>query len=369
MTDGALTEAERRRSTPKWSWRIATVAGIEIRVHVSFGVLIALFALASRAPEGPPFLDSMAWVAALFACVVVHELSHSLVARRHGIIVREIDLLPIGGVSRLERDPTDPTVELKIAAAGPAASVAVAAVLFVLAAVSGTTLWPPAISVGSLLPRLAWVNLLLAGFNLLPAFPLDGGRILRAALGLRMDRNAATHLAAHLGRWLAMAMIAVGFAFNLWLMVIGVFVFVGGLAEEGAVALHEAVGGVLVRDVMIREPIVLHVGSPAGEAAHRLAWTAQREFPVCDGAGALVGIVTAAQLRSAPSGAPVGHLAERAAVLDATEPLETAGLLQRHPTVAVVLDGGSVVGLARADDAAAIAQLRLSRASAPASAP
>jgi Zn-dependent protease len=366
MTDGAPMEAERRRSASRWSWRIVTVGGIEIRVHVSFAILIALFALASRAPDGPPFLDSMAWVAALFACVVVHELSHSVVARRHGVMVREIDLLPIGGVSRLESDPTDPAVELKIAAAGPAASVAVALVLFVLAALAGTDLWPPAISVGSLLPRLAWVNLLLAGFNLLPAFPLDGGRIFRAALGLRMDRTAATHLAAHLGRWLAIGMIAVGIGFNVWLMVIGIFVLLGGLAEEGAVALHDAVGGVLVRDVMIREPIVLQAGAPAGDAAHRLPWTAQREFPVCDRSGALVGIVTAAHLRAAPAGASVGHLTEPAAVLDAAEPLETSGLLQRQPSVGVVLDGGFVVGLARSDDATALAQLRLSKASASA---
>jgi Zn-dependent protease len=364
VSGGAPVGAARRRAPSRWSWRIATVAGIEIRVHASFGILLALFALASRAPDGPPFLDSMAWVAALFVCVIVHELSHSLVARRHGITVEEIDLLPIGGVSRLARDPTDPRVELRIAAAGPAASLAVAAGLFGVAALAGMDLWPPAISVGSLLPRLAWVNLLLAAFNLLPAFPLDGGRVLRAALGLRMDRTAATRHAARLGRWLAIAMVAVGLSSNIWLVVIGVFVYMGGWAEEGALALHEAVGGVHVRDVMIREPVVLPAPSSAGDAARGLHWTAQREFPVCDAAGSLVGVVTAARLQSAPAGASVGQLAERAVVLDPAELLETSGLLQRDPPIAVVVEGASVVGLARADDAVALARLSLSRAAA-----
>lgn len=222
------------RPPPRLSLRLATVAGVQIRVHLTFVVLLALVALGATAPEGPGLVPAFGWLVALFACVVLHELAHSLVAIRHGIRVPEIDLLPIGGVSRLEREPGDPNVELRIAAAGPAASVLLGAALAVVAVVAGVDIWPPTLYGGALLARLVWVNLMLAAFNLLPALPLDGGRVLRAFLEPRRGRAAATLQVARISRVLAAIMVAVGFFLSLWLVIIGGFVYVGSLAEESA---------------------------------------------------------------------------------------------------------------------------------------
>ena len=172
------------------------MAGVDIRIHATFLLLVALVALGSTAPEGPGLVASLVWLAAIFTCVVVHELAHSLVARRNGIPIVEIELLPIGGVSKMERSPEDPRVELRIAAAGPAASVALGAVFAGIALLAGVPMWPPTLYGGGFLARLSWVNLLLAGFNLAPALPLDGGRVLRALLEQKTDRQRATHVAA-----------------------------------------------------------------------------------------------------------------------------------------------------------------------------
>ena len=174
----------------------------------SFLILVALVALAATEKEGPTLASSTSWLVALFACVVAHELGHSLVARRNGIETVEIELLPIGGISKLARDPEDPGVELRVAIAGPIVSVALG-VVFALAAVAARVeMWPPTLYGGGFVARLAWVNLLLAAFNLLPALPLDGGRVLRAMLEQHTDRERATRLAARVARVVAIAMIA-----------------------------------------------------------------------------------------------------------------------------------------------------------------
>ena len=222
------------RPPPRLSLRIASVAGVEVRVHITFLVLLALVVLGATAPEGPGLVPALGWLVALFGCVVVHELAHSWVAIRHGIRVPEIDLLPIGGVSRLEREPDEPKVELRISAAGPIASALLGAVFAVVALVAEVDLWPPTLYGGGLLARLVWVNLLLAAFNLLPALPLDGGRVLRALLEPRRGRPAATRQVAKISRALAVAMVTVGIFVSLWLAIIGAFVYVGSLAEEAA---------------------------------------------------------------------------------------------------------------------------------------
>jgi stage IV sporulation protein FB len=151
--------------------RVATIAGIEIRIHATFLLLVVLVALGSTAPEGPGLASALLWLGALFSCVVLHELAHSLVARRHGIPVVEIELLPIGGVSKLERSPDDPRVELRIALAGPVVSVLLGAAFAGLATLAGLSMWPPTLYGGGFLARLSWVNLLLAGLNLAPHCP------------------------------------------------------------------------------------------------------------------------------------------------------------------------------------------------------
>ena len=299
-----------RRAPPRLrlSMRVATVAGIEIRIHATFLLLVALVALGSAQPEGPGLVAGFAWLFALFSCVVIHELAHSLVARRNGILIEEIELLPIGGVSKMPRSPEDPSVELRIAAAGPAASVALSVAFAIVAMLSGVSMWPPTLYGGGFLARLAWVNMLLAGFNMVTALPLDGGRVLRAVLEQRIDRQRATQIAARAGRLFASLMIAAGVLVNLWLLVIGVFVYFGSWAEETAAMIHERIKELRVRDAMIREPIIVAASAPAVRVAEALWHGAQREFPVIGANGDYVGLVTAEKLLGAAPGSTVGDM-------------------------------------------------------------
>lgn len=355
MATGSST---RSRQRPRLSLRLVTVAGIDIRVHAAFLLLVGLVALGSTAPGGPGLGWGLLWLFALFACVVAHELAHSLVARRNGIPILEIELLPIGGVSKMARAPEDPSVELRIAAVGPATSVGLGLVLAAVAVLAGVPMWPPTLYGGGFVARLAWVNLLLAGFNLVPALPLDGGRVFRAALERRVGREQATHQAARAARFFAALMVATGFAIvNVWLVVIGVFVYFGSWAEEAAGVVHERVKGLRVRDVMIREPVVAPAAAPAAQVADALWRGAQRELPVVGRTGEHVGIVTADDLLRAAPGATVADVTDLAApVLDPDEALESSGLLSDDLSVAVVVRDGRVVGLARAADALMVAQ-------------
>lgn len=349
------------------SMRVATVAGIQIRIHATFLILLVLVGLGAAAEEGPGPAWAFVWLAALFTCVVVHELAHSLVARHHGIPVVEIELLPIGGISKMARLPDDPHVELRIAVAGPVVSVVLGAGFAGLAVLAGVSMWPPTLYGGGFLARLSWVNLLLAGFNLLPALPLDGGRVLRAVLEQRTDPERATRAAAYVGRLFASAMIVAGFLFNVWLLAIGAFVYFGSWAEEAAATLHERVKDLRVSDVMIREPICVPTDAVVEELVAGLWRTAQREFPVVAADGTYVGLVSAdALLRAAPRARPEA-IADQPTVLSPDDPLETSGLLSGDVDVAAVTRDGRVVGLARAVDAALVVRQVLQRQAGPGS--
>jgi Zn-dependent protease len=201
-------------------------------VHWSFLALLCLVALADDG-RGVRFVVVMlAWVVALFACVVVHELAHCVVARRRGARVIRIVLLPIGGLSQLESMPNAPDDEFAIAAAGPLTSLALGLGFFAAALLVGAAVWPPTLFAGSWLARLAWLNVVLGAFNLVPALPMDGGRMLRAFLARHRTRLDATVLASRVARYLGVAMILVGLAYDIWLVVIGVFVLLGANAEE-----------------------------------------------------------------------------------------------------------------------------------------
>jgi stage IV sporulation protein FB len=339
------------------------VAGIDVRIHISFLLLVALVAVGSTAPGGPGLVPGVGWLVALFACVVAHEVSHGVVARRLGIPVLEIELLPIGGISKLGRPPDDPGTELRIALAGPAMSVVLALLFVAVAGVAGAELWPPDLYGGGFLARLAWVNLLLAGFNLLPALPLDGGRVFRAILEERFGRERATQMAARTARILAVAMIATGVWLNVWLIVIGAFVYLGSWAEERAAVIHGLVKDLRIRDVMIAGPLTLTSGLPAERAREVLRRTAQRQFPVVGSDGGLVGVVTADDLVAARPGTAIADLARDGPVLGPDDPLETSGLIAGDVAVAPVVEGGRVVGLVRSEDARLLLQ-RLLRASA-----
>jgi Zn-dependent protease len=246
----------------RWSVRVGRVLGIDVRIHATFALIVLLFALGSSAEEGPGLVVGMAWLATIFACVLVHELAHCVVGRRRGAVVHEIVLLPIGGVSKLERLPQDPKDEFAMAIAGPLASLGLGIVAMAAAVLLGQALLPIEILTGPALAGLAWFNLIVGTFNLLPAFPLDGGRVLRARLERTRDLETATRLAARIGRTLALALVAAGVVFDPWLLIIGVFVYFGASAEEAATVVHVRLAGLQVGDVMRRSTLGIDRDAP-----------------------------------------------------------------------------------------------------------
>lgn len=277
-----------------WSFQIGKVFGIPLRLHLTFILLLLLIGFSPGNRFGGGGLLGVLFVVALFACVVIHELSHSLVARRYGIPVREIVLLPIGGVAMMERMPDDPRQELNVAIAGPAASIALAIVLSALAFSlygGGPLLHPMQQGLSFFLGRIAWVNVLLAAFNLLPAFPADGGRVLRSLLAMRMDYARATQIAATVGQTFAIILGFFGLFMNLWWLLIAVFLFLGATSENTQVQLRSALAGVPARAAMVSEFRSLDKDETLYEAFAHASRSYQHDFPVTDD-GRLVGLVT-----------------------------------------------------------------------------
>lgn len=174
----------------KWSWKLGRFAGIDVYIHTTFLLLIGFIGVSYWLQERSlaAVVGGIGFILALFLCVVLHEYGHALTARRYGISTRDITLLPIGGVARLERMPDEPRQELWVALAGPAVNVVIAAALFGWLFINGSLMPLETLSVtsGSFLERLMLVNITLVAFNLLPAFPMDGGRVLRALLATRL---------------------------------------------------------------------------------------------------------------------------------------------------------------------------------------
>ena len=179
-------------------------------------------------------VTGLVWIVALFTSVVLHELAHCIVARRRGARVIGIVLFPLGGLSQVDAMPEAPGDELAVAIVGPLSSLAIGLILLTGGVVLGAHVWPPTLFVGSWWARLGWLNLLLGAFNLLPALPMDGGRVLRATLARHRSNLEATVVAGRVARYLGLAMIVVGFFYDFWLVLIGLFVLMGARAEEEA---------------------------------------------------------------------------------------------------------------------------------------
>lgn len=218
----------------KWSWKIGRIAGIDLRMHATFTLLLGWVALSALWSGGSVAgaVGAVLFTGAVFATVVLHELGHALMARVFGIPTSEILLLPIGGVAKLEGMPKNPKQELLVAVAGPAVNVALALGLGALIVVTGTRVDPSADALAQpLLMRLLGVNVALAVFNLIPAFPLDGGRMLRALLAFRLSPLRATWIAVWFGRVFAVGFAIFGLLHAPMLTLIGVFIWLAGSAE------------------------------------------------------------------------------------------------------------------------------------------
>jgi Zn-dependent protease len=302
-----------------WAWRVARLAGVDVYVHATFVLLLAWVA-GAHLVAGHGALVALAGVAlvlAVFAVVVLHELGHALVARRYGIGTRDITLLPIGGVAQLERMPEEPTQELAIAIAGPRVNVALAAVLFAASALVGEPLGPASLVAlgGPMAAKLAWVNVGLAVFNILPAFPMDGGRVLRALLAMRMPHARATDVAAAVGQGMAVAFGIVGFFFSPMLVIVALFVWMGAQTEASTEHARASLRGITAGQVMATDVRALGVGETVGEAAAHVLAGFQRDFPVLDARGGtprVVGLLGRTELLRAlaqgRSAAPVAEV-------------------------------------------------------------
>lgn len=234
----------------KWSWKITTIAGIDVFIHATFLLIIGWVGLTYWQQTGTlaGTLEGIFFTLLLFGCVVLHEFGHALTARRYGIKTRDITLYPIGGVARLERMPDRPIQELWVALAGPAVNVVIAVLLFGWLIITGT-LAPLAglsLSSGPFIERLLLVNVSLVLFNLIPAFPMDGGRVLRSLLALRMEYTRATQIAATIGQGLALLLGLLGLFSNPFLVFIAFFVWIGAGQEASMVQIKTALGGIPV---------------------------------------------------------------------------------------------------------------------------
>jgi Zn-dependent protease/CBS domain-containing protein len=276
----------------KWSLRIGRAFGIAIHLHWTFLLLLLLLGVTQIfAGDAEAALVEVVFVLAVFAAVVLHELGHAMVARRFGIKTRDITLLPIGGIARLERIPTRPLEEILVGIAGPLVNVALAAALFLV----GWALQSPR---EGFLWQLISVNAMLAGFNLLPAFPMDGGRIFRALLSLKLDRARSTRIAARTGRGIAYGLFAAGLFYDPILMLIAIFVWFGATQEETLTLTTAGLAGLLVKDAMVARFDVLDADQRLGDAALLLMRGFQPGYPVVRGEE-LVGLLTEQELTRA----------------------------------------------------------------------
>jgi Zn-dependent protease/CBS domain-containing protein len=283
----------------RWSWKIAEILGIRVYIHATFWLLI-LFVLYSSWRQGHTAGRTalgVIFIVAIFGCVVLHEFGHALMARRFGIRTRDITLLPIGGLARLERMPDDPKQELLVALAGPAVNVVIAVGLFLgLTATGGRFEWMDFDWLGgNLLTGLMDVNIWLVLFNLIPAFPMDGGRILRALLAMRMEYTRATRVAARTGQTIAFLFGLAGLFGNPFLVFIALFVWLGAEQEAAGVQMRSAVVGIPVQHVMLTDFQVLAPDDQVVTAVQYAFKTGQQEFPVVSG-NQVLGILTRREL-------------------------------------------------------------------------
>ena len=343
----------------RWSFRLGTVAGIPLYVHATFPLLLAwvVFLHARQGASLAATLRGLLFVLALFACVVLHEFGHALVARRYGIVTRDITLLPIGGVARLTRMPREPGQELRVALAGPAVNVAIAFVLWVLLALSGGGVSPLQLGVadGPFLQRLLVVNVSLVVFNLLPAFPMDGGRVLRALLATRLPYVRATRIAATAGQGMALLFGFLGLMANPLLLFIALFVWIGASQEAAAVEMGSSLAGIPVRRAMLTEFRVLHPEDTLQQAVAMILAGSQHDFPVVD-QDRVVGLLLRSELIAAlarlGTAASVGSVMRTDFETATSEEALDAALprLRTGPGPMPVLDGERLVGLVTSEN-------------------
>ena len=270
----------------KWSLKLGSFAGIGVYLHWTFALLIGwiFFGHLSAGDSTREALSGVGFIVALFTCVVLHEFGHALTARRFGVGTRDITLFPIGGVARLERIPEKPMQEFWVAIAGPAVNGAIAAIILVVLVLlgRGADLFTLQSLESGFLEKLLWVNLFIGCFNLLPAFPMDGGRVLRSLLAIRIGRRRATAIAANVGQAMAILLGIIGLFHNPFLIFIAIFVYLGAQGEADHVDTESMLEGLRVHDAMMTRFRTLSAHDPLDRAVEELLAGSQQDFPVVD---------------------------------------------------------------------------------------
>ncbi len=357
----------------RWSFAVGRIGETVIRIHVTFFLLVGWYAWGAYVAGGTSSaLRGTAFLLSLFGCVLLHEFGHIRMARRFGVRTPDVVLLPIGGLARLERIPEEPRQEFLIALAGPLVTLVLVGVFALVVRLQGAGLVP-----GSGAPwewslplALFAANAGLLVFNLIPAFPMDGGRVLRAALASRLGLARATQIAAGIGRGFAML-------FGLWgivngqfvLVLVALFIYLGATAEAQSVETRLAGRGLTVGRMMVTRFDTLPVHAPLQRAVDLLLAGDQREFPIVDNLGRFEGLLTREHLiRALSTTGPGGTVGEamtataRAVAPDLGFDEALAALRESGLTALPVVDGsGALVGLLSLDNLTDLLLVRRAR--------
>lgn len=339
----------------RWSYKVARVAGIDVKVHITFLFVLAWFgAIYYQQGGGRGAAEGIGFTLLLFLCVLLHEFGHAFAARAYGIRTPDITLLPIGGVARLERMPDKPSQELVVALAGPAVNVVIAGVLF--AAIAAQVRMSDFLELdqmgGNLLVKLLAVNVMLVVFNAIPAFPMDGGRVLRALLAMQFDYVVATTVAARVGQVLAVGFAVLSFTDygSPFLLFIAMFVFMGAQQELAFAKFRASTSNRKAGDVMHTQFASVPAETAVSHALAVARASGQPFFPVIDHQMRAVGVVTSASLERAVAGGMaferVDKVVDPPTRLPAETPLEQVVRLASPNTPIVVENpAGQIVGV------------------------
>lgn len=339
---------------PLLAWMIGSRLDLYIRL---FGLRIDPAALQHGYT---PFILGLIAALGLFASVLIHELGHSVVARRYGVRVKRITLWLLGGVAQLEEMPRQRGAEAVVAVAGPLTSFVVSALCWLLLASTP----PGALVVQFIFGYLAFMNVALGTFNLLPALPLDGGRVLRSLLALRLPHLKATQLAAAVSHVLAVLLGLYGLlSLNVFLVLIAFFVYMAGAAETQTAVVAEMLDGVGVDDLMTREVQTVPTTMRITDLVDKMLRERHMGYPVFDDAGRLTGMVTLSEIQGADPHATVERVMSRQVVtiLESASALEAFQIMSRNNfgRLVVVGAGGQMVGIISKTDLIRTVQVRI----------
>ena len=340
----------------KWSLFIGSYSGIKVFIHWTFWIIIGwIFMMHFQMGHGwAEGIQGALFILVLFACVVLHEFGHALMAKRYGIPTRDITLYPIGGVASLDKMPDKPAKELAVALAGPAVNFVIAGVLYIFLYVNDQLL--PISEIDHMSGDNFWFNIMaanviLAVFNLIPAFPMDGGRVLRALLAFNMGKLKATTIAARVGQFLAIVFVFLGFFSNFWLVFIGLFIYLGAGAEEVLESTKSALTGYTAKDVLIRQYTRLFPEETLEKAVQLLRNTQEQGFVVVEN-DQVQGVLTRKELIKGLSAygntSPVSKIMRKDFVVIVPDmPLQQVyeKLMTNNAQLAPVLEGGHLIGI------------------------